>query len=202
MESHNRFALTLASIMAVLIAVDTAVLIATGERTVVTDDTKASTPAAVAMNLAIAAAFGAGAIVLLREKAIFARAGRALRVFRMIGIVSIAALAAGMGILHSIELLAGLDSGPIYNISGLIAMLTLLGMSISGIALGLMSLRRNHLGLGGRILALIIPVVLATVAISFLASDIASPVFTTLTMMFGFGAIGVGAREPATTAHV
>lgn len=200
MKSHHRIALYFAAIMAVAIAIDTVVRIATGDATVVTDDSSASTPASVAMSVAIACAFGAGAFVLHRERETFASTGKALRVFRMIAVVSLIGLAVGMGVLNPIQQIAGIESGPFYDVNGLIAGLTLLGTAVSAIAIGLISLRRKELGLGGRILALVIPVVAATAALAALAPDVASPVFVTLTMMLGFGSIGAHPRRSSVPA--
>lgn len=202
MKPHHRFALYLTAIMAVAVVIDTAVRVATGDPTFVTDDANVSTAASVAMSLAIACAFGAGAFVLHRERQTFANAGKALRVFRVIALVSLVGLVVGMGVLDPIQQIAGIDSGPIYDIGGMIAGLSLLGTAASAIAIGLLCLRRNELGLGGRILALVVPVILATVALGAVASDVASPVFVTLTMMLGFGAIGAHPRRAAVPAVV
>lgn len=190
MKTHHRIASYFSAIMAAAIAIDTVVIIATGDRTVVTDDANASTAASVAMSLAIACAFAAGAFVLHRERQLFAGARKSLRVFRRIALVSLVGLAVGMGVLNPIQQIADIESGPFYDVSGMVAGLTLLGVLVSGLALGLLSLRRNELGLGGRILSLLIPVIVATVALAALAPDVASPVFMTLTLMLGFGTIG------------
>lgn len=200
MKSHHRIALYLAGLMAVAIAIDTIVIIATGDRTVVTDDAEGSTAAGVAMSLAIAAAFGAGALVLRRESQAFTHAGRALRAFRKVALVSLAGLVVGMGVLTPIQQIADVESGPLYDISGLVAGLALLGTAVSAIAIGLLGRRSPELGLGSRVLALVIPVVLATVALGFVASDVASPVFTTLTMMLGFGTLGAHPQRAAVPA--
>lgn len=200
MKSHHRIALYLTGLMAVAIAVDTIVRITTGDATVVTDDTSAGTAASVAMSLAIACAFGAGAVVVHRERSTFADTGKALRAFRMIAFVSLVGLVVGMGVLNPIQQIAGIESGPFYDVSGLLAALALLGTAVSAIALGLGSLRRPELGIGGRVLALVIPVVLVTIALGAVAPDVASPVFTTLTMMLGFGTVGAQPQRAAVPA--
>lgn len=200
MRTHHRVALSLTALVAVAVVVDLVVILATGDRTVVTDDATASAAAGAAMSVAIAAPFAAGAVVLHRERDAFTGSGRALRAFRSIALGSLAALVVGMGVLHPVQLLADVESGALYDASEAVGGLALLGTSVSAIAIGLLGRRREELGIGGRALAMVIPVVVASIALGVAAPSVASPVFVTLTMMLGFGTVGAQPQRAAVPA--
>jgi hypothetical protein len=190
--NHHSIALTAAGTMTALVVVDTVVLATTGEPTVVTDDSQGSTTTTVAMSLALGATFASLAAVLVRETSVFETTGRLLRGSRKVAMASLLVLAAGFVVFSPAAVLTDLDSGPVYDGSGLVAMLALTGMTVSALVMGTASLRHNRLGVGGRVLALLVPVALATVALALVAPTLASPVYCTVVVLLGYATIGMG----------
>ncbi len=198
MKPYHVTAIIPTAALAVLIAYDAVSRATTGDPTWVTDDALGSDVSAVALSIVLGAAFGAGALVLLAEKALFTGAGPFLRGVRMFSIVALTVTAVGQAVLHPIEKAAGADPESTYAaVSALVGMLCLGVAFVCAFILGLASLRGNRLGLGGRVLAAIGPVLLGTVALAFIAPTLASPVFCTLTVLLGFATVGVGAPRRA-----
>jgi hypothetical protein len=189
--NHHSIALVTAGTMSALVAVDTVAFAVTGERTVITDDTQGGTATTVAMSVALGATFASLAAVLVREAPLFATAGRLLRVTRRGAVASLAVLAVGFLVLSPVATVTGLDEGPVYDGSGLLAMLALTGMTGAALVMGLASLRHHRLGIGGRVLALLVPAALATAGLALVAPDWASPVYCTVIVLLGCASIGV-----------
>ncbi|TIC88275.1 hypothetical protein E8D34_04865 [Nocardioides sp. GY 10113] len=197
MSTHHRVALATAVATVVLVVVDLVVSLVTGERTVITDDTQGPAAAGALMSVWLGLTFAALAAVVRGERAAFAAAPRAARWVRRPLLVGLVALAVGLTVVNPVQLLAGIDSGTFYDASGLVALLCLLAVFVSVLVLGLALLRRNPLGIGGRILALVGPVIGATVLLAVVAPDLASPVFVTATVVLGIATLGL---RPASSA--
>lgn len=201
MKKHHAVALTLAGITTALIAVDTVVRATTGEATFITDDTQGSIAAGIAISVLLGLTFGACAVVVGREAAAFAEVGKFLRGVRNVALASLTIGAAGQIVLHPIELAAGVDpEGPWAAVSGLVAMLGLLGAFLGALILGIASIRRNRFGVGGRVLGLLLPVIALTAALAAVAPSIASPVFYTAVVLLGFATIGLRVPQHSSLA--
>src|SRR5690606_9039790 len=111
----------------------------------------------------------------------------------------------GTLVLNPLLRLSGTDEGPLYDVSGLLALLALVLTYGSALVLGLAVLRANPLGIGGRVLALIGPVIALIVVVGMVAPAWASPVWATVTAVAGTALLGVKAvpahrTEPAVTS--
>jgi hypothetical protein len=202
MQTHHRIAVSASLLAVAALAVDTVVFVRTGERTVVTDDARLGASGRVASALALCLVFGLLAWVVARERSRFAAAPRLTRWSRRPLLVGLVVLAAGFGLLSPALIVAGFDEGPLYDASGLVAALALATMFVGALGTGLGTLRRNPLGVGGRLLSLIAPVLAATAVLAVLEPRWASPVYTTAVVLVGVSLLGVraGSAQPATRA--
>lgn len=198
MQRHHIVALTAAGILSASVVADTMVFAATGERTFVTDDAHGNEVTAIAMSLAIGLTLAALFVVVRNEGARFATARRPARFVRRPMEVALAALAVGFVAVSPLLRMIGLDSGPLYDVSGLLAVLLLTALFVAALVLGLAVIGRNPIGIGGTVLSLVGPVIALTVALAFVAPDAASPVFTTVVVLLGIALIGVRAESTVT----
>jgi hypothetical protein len=195
MKKHHALALTLAGAVIALLALDLVVRTATGDATWITDDTRAGTGLAVAMSLLLAASFAACASVLHEEAGACGGLGRTARVARRAGVAALVVMAVGQGLLHPVELVADVDpDGAWAAVSGLVALLGLLITFLSALVLGLASVRRNRLGVGGRVLSLLLPVVALTGGLAVAVPQVASPALCTAVVLVGFATLGLGTQ--------
>jgi len=198
MKKHHIVAGAMAGLCVLALLVDTAVVAATGERTFVTDDAKGDTWLSVASSLWLGATFASLAWVAAREGDRFAQGSRVVRVAGRVLLVGLVALAVGAGAVQPTLTAAGVDEGPAYDASGLVAFLAISSVILSALVLGLAVVRRNPLGLGGRVLGLLLPAVGLTVLLAAVAPDLASPVFCTMVVLGGVALVGVRAETRAT----
>ena len=84
-----------------------------------------------------------------------------------------------------------------YDASGTLAFAALCATFLAAFVLGLALIGRNPLGVGGRLLAAIGPMVVLTVVLGLVALVVASLVFVTATLLGGLALLGVGAPAPA-----
>jgi len=198
MTTHHKIALGLTAPWVVLLGYDFVHRAATGDGTWVTDsDLVESRFLAVAGTVALGAMFASLAWVVHREREHFADAPKAARWARRPLLISLVALTIGFCLVSATQVALGVDSGTFYDISGLVALLAISGLSISALTVGLASVRSMALGYGGRILALVLPAVALGVLAAVLADGPVSPVFGTFVTLMGLATLGLGAR-PAT----
>ncbi|MFT3873769.1 MAG: hypothetical protein QM714_14185 [Nocardioides sp.] len=198
LANHHVAALVVVVPLLTALAVDWIITGVTGERTFITDDAL-SAPLWVHVLLTggLCLACAMLIVVLRRERPLFLavqRFGRTLRVCRTILMAGLVAMIAGNGIIYPLLKVFEIDSGPIYNASGLAAFFGLAATFLPAMVIGLTQVRRNELGVGGRVLALSVLAVLLTVAVFLFADDWASPVLLTMTVLGGISVVGVGAR--------
>ncbi len=149
-------------------------------------------------------AYAALVWVLWREGARFDRANRLARFVRWVLLVSLAVLSVGFSLITPalILLFGAAVPEPWSTAWGLVATIAFFGMIFSSMLLGVAVLRRNPLGIGGRVLAVLIVVTPLTFVLGFAAPAWAHPAYVEATIAFGIALIGVGAAAaPRSTTH-
>jgi hypothetical protein len=194
LQSHHRVALLLVVPLLGALVADTAVRVTTGESTFVTDDSVGPAILGQVVSAFLGLALLALFWVLRREAGRFTVAGRVARGCRRVLLVALPVLAAGLAVAGPALRSLGVESGPLYDASGLAALVGLLVCVVAAIVLGLSQLRRNTLGLGGQLLMLIVPAMLVTGGLALSEPDLASPVLLTAAMLGGLATLGVGAH--------
>ncbi len=198
MRKHHVLAVTLAGVNIGALLVDTAILVATGERTFITDDSRGSDPAVLASGIALGVTFLAMGLVVLRESPRFADARRPARIARPVLMVGLFFLGGGFLTVYPLQTLSGLpEDAAVIQVSGLVAFLALTAASLAAFVVGLAVIGRNPLGVGGRVLGLMGPVFLGTVLLALVAPTAASPVYGTMVVLAGVSLIGVRAEPVA-----
>lgn len=192
LQKHHRVALALIVPLIASIGVDSVFRGATGEPTFITDDTVGPPALGALVEGILGLAFFALFWVLRSEAARFDQLGRVARACRKILIVGTAVLGAGMILVGPVMKPFSIDSGPAYDLSGLVATAGLGLTVLAALVLGLTQVRANVLGLGGRLLTLLVPVGALTAAVAMVNRDLASPVFLTITILGGLALLGVG----------
>jgi hypothetical protein len=205
MRKHHVAAVSAAAVLTLSVLVDAVVIGVTGHNTFVTDDEAGPTAAAVVFTIFQALTYVSLCWVLVAEAGRFAGANKAARISRRTLLAGFALLTFGTLVLNPLQRLLGIDEGPLYDLSGLLALLALVLTYGSALVLGLAVLRTNPLGIGGRVLALIAPVIALIVVVGMVAPAWASPVWATVTAVAGTALLGVKAvparrTEPAVTS--
>jgi hypothetical protein len=141
-------------------------------------------------------AYAGLALVLRDAGAVFRAYGRVVRGVRRLLIGAFAVLAVGMLITAPlIVLTGGFKDSPLVSFDEVLATTTFLAMILGTLVLGIGVLRRNELGVGGQVLRLMIPVVLGTIGLGFVAPDWAHPGYLETTINLGIALIGVGSAS-------
>jgi hypothetical protein len=134
------------------------------------------------------------ALVLWGAGGDFRTYGRVVRGVRLLLVGAFAALAVDMLAMAPVVVLTGgYEDSPLVGVDEVFATTAFLAMLLGALALGIATIRRNELGLGGQVLRLMVPVVLATIGLGFVAPDWAHPGYLETTVNFGISLIGVGA---------
>lgn len=197
MKKHHVLAATLAGINIIALLVDTAIVATTGEQTFITDDTQGSNVAVLAAGAALGVAFLAMAFVVLRESPRFADARRVVRIARPVLLYGLFFLGGGFLTVYPLQTLTGLEEDSMaIQVSGTIAFSALALVFVTALVIGLAVIGRNPLGIGARILGLMVPVIGVTAVLAFVAPSLVSPVYTTMVVLAGVSLIGVRAEAP------
>lgn len=140
-------------------------------------------------------AYVALAVVLLRERALFtSRLTIGLR-YLLLGafaIFSVLFLIATPLVYLTTGRAALPEDHALSGVLGLVATAAFLAMLLGGTILGLTQVRRASLGLGGRVLIALAPVLGVTVLLGVLAPDWTHPGYLETTLNLGVSLIGVG----------
>ena len=139
-------------------------------------------------------------LVLVREAGRFAAANRVARGCRWVVLVSLATLASGFVLVAPVLAFTGTDVGRPHEIWGGIAGIAFIGMILCSLVLGLALLPSRALGVGARVLALMLPVAGLTALIAWLASAWAHPAYLETTLHFGLATLGLGTAAVLTAA--
>ncbi|HOZ59947.1 MAG TPA: hypothetical protein PKY70_17340 [Nakamurella multipartita] len=130
--------------------------------------------------------------VLIAEAARFAAANRVARICRWVLVVCLAASAASFVLIVPALLLTKSTDGAFGAIFGALGTPIFFGTILAAIVLGLALIRSNPVGIGGRVLVLILPVTAVIVALAFLAPAYAHPGWVETVVNFGIALVGVG----------
>lgn len=205
MRKHHVVAVSAAALITLSVLVDAVIIGVTGQNTFVTDDEAGPTAAAVAFTIFQALTYASLCWVLVAEAGQFAGANKAARITRRTLLAGLVLLTFGTLVLSPLQRLLNVEEGPLYDLSGLLALLALVLTYGSALVLGLSVLRANPLGIGGRVLALIVPAIALVAVVALVAPAWASPVWVTVTVIVGTALLGVNAvpasrMEPAVTS--
>lgn len=135
--------------------------------------------------------------VLIAEAARFATANRAARICRWVLVVCLAASAVSFVVIVPALLLTDSGESAFAAVFGALGTPIFFGTILSAVVLGLAVVRRNPLGVGGRVLLLILPVTAIVVALAFLAPAYAHPGWVETAVNVGIALIGVGVAAGA-----
>lgn len=202
MQKHHWSAVVLAGIGIVLLIVDRVIAVITGEATFITDDSRGSTLTTLAMGVLLGVTFLALGWVVHRESARFATARLPARLARPVLTYGLFVLGIGFLAVTPLQPFLGGEESPLVQASGLLALLALTAVSLSCLILGLAVIGRNPLGIGGRVLSALGPVIVVTGLLAVVAPDLASPVYCTMVVLAGTALIGVRAKPtPQPESH-
>lgn len=196
MTALRKLALILVGLLVAGLIVDTVIVVTTGTRTVVTDNTgSALGPAWLGTLTTAVLVLTIGLLVLIvrGERHRFAQAPAPARWAYPVLLFGLAFLFVGTVVIAPLLRIAGVDGGPWLAASDAAALLCLLALFGSCLMIGLATLRRNPLGVGARVLALIVPAGLLTLILGLIDPSWASPVLMTATVLAGVALLGVGA---------
>ena len=195
MKRHHVLAATLAGITIAALLVDTAIVVATGQRTFITDDSQGSNASVLASGVVLGITFLAMGLVVMRESSRFATARRPARIGRPVLMVGLFFLGSGFLTVYPLQTLSGLDEDAVaIQVSGLVAFSALTAAFLAAFVIGLAVIGRNPLGIGGLILGLMGPVVMLTFLLGLVVPAAASPVYCTMVVLAGVSLIGVRAK--------
>jgi len=138
--------------------------------------------------------------VLVREAGRFTAVNRVARGCRWVVLVSLAALATGFVLVAPVLAFSDTDAGTPDAIWGGIAGVAFVGMILGSLVLGLALLPSRALGVGARVLALMLPVAGLTALLAWLASGWAHPAYLETTLHFGLATLGLGVAAVLTSA--
>lgn len=201
LQTHHRLALTGAVVTSAIALTDAITHGVTGGYSPFSEESD-MTGVAAAGSLAHGLTYLALAAVLVREADRFRSTNRAARGSRWVVLVSLAVLAAGFIFVAPVVDLRGAYDGTAYTSFGLVAGPAFGGLILGSLVLGLALLRNRALGVGARVLGLMLPVIGLSVLLGWLASDWAHPAYAETTLHFGLALLGVGvaAAQPTTRA--
>ncbi len=140
--------------------------------------------------------YAALAWVLVAEAGVFARSGGLARACRRVLLVCLAVSAVSFVVVVPTLLLTDSMDGGFAAAFGAIGTPVFFGTILAAIVLGLAVLRDNPIGIGGRVLAWVLPVIAIVVALAFLAPAHAHPGWVETVVNVGIALIGVRAAAP------
>ncbi len=140
------------------------------------------------------------AVVLLREGPRFRDTNRIARAARWVVLPSLAVLAPGFLFVAPVLTFAEVDGGVAYTTWGGVAGFAFVGMILGSLVLGLALLRDRSLGIGARVLSLMVPVLGATFLLVWLAPAWGHPAYLEATLHFGLALLGVSATKELVAA--
>ncbi len=186
----HRLALTAATITSCIALADAVTAATTGHFSVFADDS-GNTAAVLATSFVHGFTYAALAAVLLQQARHFAGYGRVVRGARVVLVAALALLAVAFLVVSPILRLTVAAGGePVAW--AVVANVAFAGMILSTLTVSLAVLRRNLLGLGGRVLRLLLPVVGLTVLLGVVGSPWAHPAYVETVINVGLALVGAG----------
>jgi len=199
MQLHHKLALLGASGTSAMALGDAVIHGLTGHYSVFAD-TSGNAPVQALGDLLHGLTYLALSWVLVREAGRFTAVNRVARGCRWVVLVSLAALATGFVLLAPVLAFSDTDAGTPDAIWGGIAGVAFVGMILGSLVLGLALLPNRALGVGARVLALMLPVAGLTALLAWFASGWAHPAYLETTLHFGLATLGLGAAAVLTSA--
>ncbi len=201
LATHHKVALVPSVLTCTIALFDAATAATTGHYSVFADDS-GNAPAQVGSSLVHGLAYAALAWVLIREGFRFAPYGRVVRGTRWVLTVSLLVLALGFVVVSPVLVLVGAElDGAAGTAWGAVASLAFFGMILSAVVLSVVVLRRNHLGIGGRVLGLLLPVAAGSVLLGVLGSPWAHPAYVETVINIGLALVGAGSAVATGARH-
>ena len=191
MRLHHKLALLGATGTSAMALSDAVIHGLTGHSSVLAD-TSGNAPAQALGALVHGMTYVALSLVLVREAGRFAAVNRVARGCRWVVLMSLATLAPGFVLVAPVLAFTGSDAGTPHAIWGAIAGVAFVGMILGSLVLGLALLPSRALGVGARVLALMLPVAGLTALLAWLASGWAHPAYLETTLHFGLATLGLG----------
>jgi hypothetical protein len=192
LATHHKAALVAAVLTCAIALSDAATAATTGHYSVFSEDSD-NLPAHIVVSVVHGLCYAGLAGVLARERDRFAGYGRLVRATRKVLLVSLVTLGAGfLSVAPVLELARVSLDGPAGTAWGAIASVAFFGMIGSSALLSVAALRTNRLGVGGRVLGLLLPVAAGTAALGLLGSSWAHPGYVETVINLGIALVGVG----------
>jgi hypothetical protein len=202
LSRHHRIALVGACATSAIALGDAVVHGLTGDNSVFADDS--GRPVLIALvGVVHGLTYLALATVLVAERVRFAGTNHLARGARWLLLGGLAVLAVGFLLVVPVFAFAGPPDGALGATWEGVATVGFLAMILGSLTLGLALLRTSALGVGARVLALMLPVAGLTAIVAYAAPSWAHPAYLETTLHFGIALLGVGAarvRQPATRA--
>jgi len=138
-------------------------------------------------------AYVAFAVVLRAEAGRFAATNRVARASRWVVLVSLAVLAVGFLTVSPVVTVRDTYDGTAYAVLGIMAGLGFAGLLLGSLVMGTALLRTDALGVGARVLALLLPALGVTLLLAWLSPLWAHPAYLETPTYLGLALLGVGA---------
>jgi hypothetical protein len=136
------------------------------------------------------------AVVLVREAARFRSVNRVARAARWVVMASLVTLAIGFILLAPVISWREAYDTPLYDAFGMVGGPAFFGLIFGSLALGLALARDRRLGVGARVLLLMLPVFGGMMLLAWLAPAWAHPAYLETTLQLGLALLGVDAARP------
>ena len=136
------------------------------------------------------------ALVLVREAPRFTTANVVARTTRWLLLGSLVVLAAAFLTVVPVTAASDVSGSVFYDASAAIAAAAFAALILGSAVLGLALLRSRALGIGARVLALMLPVLGLTLVLAWLAPDWAHPAYLETTLYVGLALLGAGSGSP------
>lgn len=202
LSRHHRIALVGACATSAIALGDAVVHGLTGENSVFADDS--GRPVLIAAgDLVHGLTYVALAAVLVAERVRFVGTNLVARGARWVLMGGLAVLAVGFLLVAPVLAFTGQPEGTVEAAWAAMATVGFLAMILGSLTLGPALLRTSALGVGARVLAMMLPVAGLTALVAYSAPSWAHPAYLETTLHFGIALLGVGVarvRQPATRA--
>ncbi|HET7352411.1 MAG TPA: hypothetical protein VFJ28_15870 [Marmoricola sp.] len=196
LSRHHRIALVGACATSAIALGDAVVHGLTGDNSVFSDDSGRSALIALG-GIVHGLTYVALAAVLVAERVRFVGTNLVARGARWVLMGGLAVLAIGFLLVVPVLAFAGQPEGAVGAAWAGTATVGFLAMILGSLTLGLALLRTSALGVGARVLAMMLPVAGLTALVAYAAPSWAHPAYVETTLHFGIALLGVSASRVA-----